>query len=80
MAHQIVHVAIVFDLASIALTDEARKIGDYIAGTYVVDSKPGRDQRVLDMYEMDELKALERRLRHIESELESGGYKKDGTM
>ncbi len=74
------HVSVVFDLASICLTDEARKIGDYIAGTYVVESKPGRELRVQDMYEMEELKALERRLRHVESELESAGYTKDGKM
>jgi hypothetical protein len=49
------------------------QVGDYLAGTYVVDCKEGRERRVLDMYEMEELAMLERRLRHVEAELESAG-------
>jgi hypothetical protein len=73
-----VHVAVVFDLASICLTDEARKVGDFMAGTYVVNSPPNRDLRVMDMYEMEELAILERRLRHLNAELESAGYLEPG--
>ena len=58
-----------FDVASFVLTDEARKIGDYFAGTYVIDERADRDGRVTDMYEMEELKMLERRLRHLEAEI-----------
>ncbi len=70
------HIAVVFDLASVVLTDEVRKVGDFLAGTYVVESKPDREARLRDMDELEELKTLERRLRHVEAELEAAGLKK----
>eukprot|EP01138_Halocafeteria_seosinensis_P013868 gb/GECG01014161.1/.p1 GENE.gb/GECG01014161.1/~~gb/GECG01014161.1/.p1 ORF type:complete len:353 (+),score=30.76 gb/GECG01014161.1/:1-1059(+) len=55
---------IVWDLATHLVTYDARKLGDYLSGTYVVSSAPGRDTRVLDMIEQEELE-------EIESEIES---------
>lgn len=47
-----------FDMASLALTSDARKVGDYSLGTRVVDERPGRDLRVQDMLEAAEIRAL----------------------
>jgi uncharacterized RDD family membrane protein YckC len=47
-----------FDAAALVLTPDARKAGDYLFGTRVVDERPGRALRVLDAAESAEVRAL----------------------
>jgi uncharacterized RDD family membrane protein YckC len=47
-----------FDFFSTTLTVDARKVGDYVAGTRVVDAPPGRAERVADAAAADEIRAL----------------------
>ena len=49
---------LVFDVASTLLTVDARKVGDYVAGTRVVDERPGRAGRVADAAAAEEIRAL----------------------
>ena len=51
-------VMVVFDVASVFFTQDARKLGDYLFGTRVVNERPGRDVRLLDMAESDEVRAI----------------------
>jgi len=51
-------VALFFDLASLALTPDARKAGDYVFGTRVVEERPGRAGRLRDLSEALEREAL----------------------
>ena len=53
---------IVWDIATHMVTYDARKLGDYFAGTYVVASPPGRETRVLDMIEQAELEEVEKEI------------------
>ena len=50
--------ALFFDLASLALTSDARKAGDYVFGTRVVEERPGRALRLRDLREALEREAL----------------------
>jgi hypothetical protein len=47
-----------FDACSLALTQDARKVADYMFGTRVVNERPARDGRVLDMVESMEVRRL----------------------
>lgn len=49
---------IVFDVASVLLTADARKVGDYATGLRVVDSRKGRELRLQDAEEAEEIRAL----------------------
>ncbi len=44
-------VVLFFDAASFFVTKDARRVGDYIFGTRVVQERPGRALRALDMHE-----------------------------
>lgn len=51
-------VLLAFDAASVLLTADARKVGDYATGLRVVDARAGRDIRLLDAEEAEEIRAL----------------------
>ena len=54
----IIEVALFFDLSSLVLTQDARKAGDYMFGTRVVEERPGREQRVIDYFEQVEIEKV----------------------
>jgi uncharacterized RDD family membrane protein YckC len=51
-------VGLFFDLASLLLTQDARKAGDYMFGTRVVEERPGRDERVKEYIEQVEIEKV----------------------
>lgn len=51
-------VLIAFDIASVLLTADARKVGDYATGLRVVDARRGRDVRLQDAADAEEIRAL----------------------
>lgn len=51
-------VALFFDLSSLVLTQDARKAGDYMFGTRVVEERPGREQRVIEYFEQVEIEKV----------------------
>jgi len=48
-------VCLFFDAASFLLTPDARRVGDYIFGSRVVEERPNRTERIQDMYEQLEM-------------------------
>jgi uncharacterized RDD family membrane protein YckC len=56
---------LVFDISSIFFTQDARKLGDYILGTRVVDERAGRADRLKDQDELAEMAVLEAELREL---------------
>lgn len=54
-----------FDAASVVITSDARKAGDYLFGTRVVNERPGRDVRVQDMWETMEVRRLRAEIEHL---------------
>lgn len=48
----------VFDIASVMLTQDARKVGDYMFGTRVVDERPDRAARVAEGRAVEEIRML----------------------
>lgn len=53
---------LVFDAATLALTLDARKAGDYALGTRVVEARAGREQRAADAADAAELAELRARV------------------
>lgn len=51
-------VLVVFDMASVFFTQDARKVGDYLFGTRVVNERAGRDVRLTDMEESNEIRRI----------------------
>jgi uncharacterized RDD family membrane protein YckC len=51
-----------FDLATVVLTQDARKAGDYMWGCRVVEERPGRAERLLEYREAEEMAALRARI------------------
>ena len=49
---------LVFEVASVGFTQDARKLGDYALGTRVVDERPGREGRMRDLADAAEVRAL----------------------
>lgn len=47
-----------FDAASVLLTQDARKVGDYVLGTRVVDERPDREGRLRDLEVTAEVRLL----------------------
>ena len=68
-AHQLVDLiaslAVVFDGASVFFTQDARKLGDYAAGTRVVEEAPDRAGRIADADAADEMAALRGEIEEI---------------
>ena len=56
---------LVFDLSSVLFTQDARKVGDYAFGTRVVDERPGRAGRELDLAERAEIAELEAEVKEL---------------
>lgn len=57
-----------FDIVSMVLTPDRRRIGDYMAATSCVTERPGRELRVMDLVERDELAAVEEAVSFIDPE------------
>lgn len=47
-----------FDAASFLLTPDARRVGDYMLGSRVVEERPNRNERIQDMYDINEMNQL----------------------
>ena len=62
---QVWTLVLVFDLSSILFTQDARKLGDYVFGTRVVDERPGRKERELDLQEQSEMEFLRAEIREL---------------
>jgi hypothetical protein len=56
---------LVFDISSVLFTQDARKLGDYMLGTRVVDERPGRAARVQDREELEEIQFLQAEIRDL---------------
>lgn len=50
------------DVATLFVTEDGRKTGDYMFGTRVVDERPNREIRVMDQHEQMEMNALKAEL------------------
>ncbi len=54
-----------FDMASFAVTADARRVGDYMLGSRVVGERPGREERVRDLYDAQEVEAIKEEIEHL---------------
>lgn len=59
-------VGLFFDLASLLLTQDARKAGDYMFGTRVVAERPGRDDRVIEYIEQIEIEKVREEIESLQ--------------
>ena len=57
-----------FDVVSIVATPDKRRLGEYLASTICVTARPGREYRVMDLVERDELAAVEEAVGAIDPE------------
>jgi hypothetical protein len=53
------------DLATLVLTPDARKVGDYALGCRCVEERPGRAQRARDLREAEEVAELRRQIEQM---------------
>ena len=58
-------VLLFWDLATLLFTQDSRKAGDYMWGSRVVEELPGRDLRVLDYREAQEIEELRMKLEKV---------------
>lgn len=58
-ASTVVFMLLAFDSASVVATPDRRRIGDYLAACVCVRARPGREYRVMDLVEREELGAVE---------------------
>jgi hypothetical protein len=59
LVRELILLALVFDLGSMAATEQGKRIGDYALGTRVVLERPGRAVRLLDLREQERMEELE---------------------
>lgn len=69
---------LVFDLSSILFTQDARKLGDYVLGTRVVDERPGRAARVQDQIELAEMQDLQAEIEELTPVVSKSAKHEDG--
>lgn len=68
LAQQAFLLIVGFDIVSMVLTPDRRRIGDYMAATSCVTAREGRELRVMDLVERDELAAVEEAVSYIDPE------------